>query len=47
MKRESYFKPEAVVFEHSLTQALCDSPVTITIEDIEESEPFDPKWDNA
>ena len=46
MKRISYSKPKAEVRETDLTQALCDSPVTLTIEDLEESDDFDPKWDN-
>lgn len=48
MKREKYFKPQVEVRELEIAAYLCDnSPVTLTIEDVEEADPFDPKWDNA
>ena len=47
MKRNRYFQPETEALELELIQGLCEnSPVTLTIEDVEEADPFDPKWDN-
>ena len=47
MKRVNYIKPDIGIREMDIAGGLCeDSPVTVSLEDLDESEPIDPNWDN-